>query len=167
MSLALVLTVVVIALVAVLAGRAERHPVSGPLAIPLVDQPAAATASCRTLDDALSDDLAGLARRQLVGQTEGVAAWGDPAVVLRCGVTDPRELTCSAALVDVSRVQWLQLSDIGQTTYLAVDRPVRIALTLPDGTGTGAIQEISAVVDQVLPARSVCDGHGSVVPARG
>ncbi len=49
---------------------------------------------------ALPDGLAGAARRTLKGGT-AVAAWGDPAVILRCGIETPEELTCSANITTV------------------------------------------------------------------
>ncbi len=135
---------------------------TGPVTVSTVDAPGAAGRYCTQLMTGLPDRLGTSDRRPLVGHPAGTAAWGDPAIVLRCGLPTPAELTCASALTQVSNangqagVQWLQLSDRGQTTYLAADRPVRIAITLPDGTGTGAIQQMSAVISGILPARPVC-----------
>lgn len=118
---------------------------------------------------ALPADLSGAQRRHVVGSPPGTAAWGDPPWILRCGLPTPAELTCSSALTQVSTpngepgVQWWQNGEGGQTTYLAVDRGVRIALTVPDGSGSGAIQQLSAVISGVLPARAVCSG-GALLP---
>ena len=161
------LTLPLVAVVAIivgarLAGTSAVGPV-GPLAVPGTDQPGAASASCKDLMSALPETLGGAERRTLAAPVDGVAAWGEPAVILRCGVPTPAELTCSASLQGVDTVDWLQLQGSGDSTYLAADRPVRVALTLPDGSGTAAIQEISRVVAGTIPERPVCD-KGALLP---
>ncbi len=161
------LTLPLVAVLAIVVGArlaASSAPgPAGPLAVPGTDQPGAASASCKDLMSALPDTLAGAQRRTLVVPVEGVAAWGDPAVILRCGVPTPAELTCSAALQGVDTVDWLQLQGSGETTYLAADRPVRVAITLPDGSGTAAIQELSRVVAGTVTERPVCE-NGTLLP---
>jgi len=134
--------------------------VRDPLAVSAVDAPAATSAPCATLLAALPDPLGTLPRRKLAQgddpQLAGVAAWGEPAVILRCGLPTPAELTCSAAVQVVDGVAWLPLHGSGVTTYLVVDRPVRVALTVPDGTGTGPWQELSKIIGQHLPQRPIC-----------
>ena len=64
-------------------------------------------------------------------------------------------------------VTWLPLTGQGATTYLVVDRSVRVALTVPDTvTSTGPWQEISKTVARALPARAICAG-GVPIPADG
>jgi len=141
----------------------------GPLAVATVDAPGAASTACGDLLSALPDKIGDAQRRDLAGPadgTAGVAAWGDPAVILRCGIGTPAELTCSAALQGVDTVDWVQISGTGQTTYVVADRPVRVALTVPDGAGTAAIQEISRVIAGVLPEHGVC-ADGVLVPVTG
>lgn len=165
-ALALPLVAVVAIIVgARLAGSSASGP-AGPLAVPGADQPGAAAASCKDLMSALPDTLGGAQRRTLVMPVDGVAAWGDPAVILRCGVPTPAELTCSASLQGVDTVDWLQLQGTGETTYLAADRPVRVALTMPDGSGTAAIQEISRVIAGTVAKRPVCE-KGMLLPTVG
>jgi hypothetical protein len=52
----------------------------------------------------------------------------------------------------VSTVNWLPVEGAGAFTWYTVDRPVYIALTVPDGTGTGALQEMSETIAAALPA---------------
>lgn len=170
--LALVVTVAAVVVVVLLAGRARSASTTadtGPLAVPAVDQPGAVGKSCGVLMEALPSDLSGLPRRTLADAQQGVAAWGDPAVVLRCGVQTPAELTCSSALQQFSGpgqaegVAWLRLSDSSASTYIATDRAVRIALTLPAGAGTGAIQQISEIIAADLAPRDIC-ASGTLIP---
>lgn len=142
---------------------------TGPVTVPSIDAPGAAGRYCKELMTALPGTLGTAAKRPVVGDLAGTAAWGDPAIVMRCGLPTPAELTCASALTQVSNangeagVQWLQLSNSGDTTYLAADRPVRIAITLPDGTGTAAIQQMSAVISGIMPARAICS-NGTLLP---
>ena len=158
---ALGLVVVAIALAVVLARHRQSDPAVANAPLPVSDgvgQPGADTAACKALLPKLPAELAGSGRRAIQGATDAVAAWGDPAVVLRCGIESPQELTCSAALVQVNGVSWLQLTEAGldSTTYIAVDRSVRIAVTVPVNSGTGAIGQISTVVAATLPHREPC-----------
>ena len=54
----------------------------------------------------------------------------------------------------------------GETTYLAADRPVRIALTVPDGSGTAAIQDVSRIIAGTTPRQPVCT-NGTLTPVEG
>jgi hypothetical protein len=172
--LAIALPMVAIVAIVVLAAVVNSRPVSDvtdPLPVSSVEAPGATTASCTSLLAALPDPLGQLPRRQLVQGADpllaGVAAWGEPAVILRCGVPTPAELTCSAPVQVVNGVTWLLLDGDAATTYLAVDRSVRVAVTVPDSiTSTGPWQETSNVIRATLPARDVCV-NGEPVPPDG
>ncbi len=163
---ALTIVVLAIAVAGVLGVRTKAAPlVSGPLPVATVGQPGADTAACRKLMPTLPERLAGTARRTLEGATDAVAAWGDPPVILRCGLETPQDLNCSSALTQVNGVSWLQLTTagLGETTYIAADRQVRVAVTVPAGAGTGSIQQLSDVVAATLPFRQPCR-DGVLVP---
>lgn len=148
---------------------------AGPLAVAANEQPYADSAGCRAFMAALPQQLGGLARRTLAAgsPTVGAAGYGDPAVVVRCGLADPSELTCDAALTDVSTidpagtVSYLRLTLQDTATYLVVDRKVRIAITVPNTADTtAALQSISEVVTKTLAPQPVCV-DGKVSPATG
>ncbi len=165
---ALIVVVLAIGTAVTLGVIHQNSPVvdNSPLPIALgVGQPGADSAACKAVMPALPQKLAGENRRTLEGATDAVAAWGDPPIILRCGLETPEELTCSSAITRVNGVYWLQLSETGldQTTYIAADRTVRIAVTIPDGSGTGPIQQISDVVSATLPVRPPCR-NGVLLP---
>lgn len=164
------LSLPVVVIIAVIIGGviwSKQQPagVTEPIAVVPVSAPGAAGRHCSQLMTALPNDLTDAPHREAIGNPAGTAVWGDPPIILRCGLPTPTELTCSSALTQVSNangepgVQWLQLSEGGQTTYLAADRPVRIALTLPDGAGTGTIQQISSVISGIMPTTAGADGN--------
>ena len=132
---------------------------TGPYALVAVDAPGAADPGCTTLIAALPKELPNkggvLKRLELADPAPpAAAAWagdrGEP-VVLRCGLAKPAELTPTAQLKLVSTVNWLPIEGAGAFTWYTVDRPVYIALTVPDGTGTGAIQVMSETIASALP----------------
>jgi hypothetical protein len=136
---------------------------TGPVALVGVDAPAARSAACTQLLSALPNELPDsedtLRRLPIADPAPPAAlAWGtdrgDP-VVLRCGLRRPAELTPTSALREVSKVEWLVVEGSGSSTWYVVDRGVYLALTMPAGTGTGPLQDVSAAVARVLPARPV------------
>lgn len=147
--------------VVVAAVLAQRSPAVEPVALTTVDAPDAGGPACASLLAAVPESVAGAARVELaVPAPVGAAAWrptdgpADP-YVLRCGIPRPAEFDLAAPLVVVDDVQWLEISgadaSVAATTWVAVDRPSYVALTLPEGSGAGALQDVSAAITSVLP----------------
>ena len=136
---------------------------TGPVALVSVDAPDARSASCtglmKALPDTLPDSGKTLHRLPIAAPAPpSAAAWGGERgepVVLRCGLPRPAELTPTAALREISGVQWLPIEGDGATTWVVVDRPVYVVLTVPAGSGTGPLQDVSTATGVTLPARPV------------
>jgi len=67
----------------------------------------------------------------------GTAAWGEPPITYRCGVTRPAGLTPTSRLLDVSGVSWLPLEGVGGTGFIAVSwpsssEPVYVEVLVPE-----------------------------------
>ncbi|MBE9374426.1 DUF3515 domain-containing protein [Saccharopolyspora sp. HNM0983] len=145
------------------AAAAEQARRSGPLPLAPVPAPEAGSAECREVLAAAPDELtigdARVPHRALADPApQATVAWGDAEhdpVTLRCGIDAPAELTPTSPLAEVSGVSWLEINEGGDTTWLAVDRPVYVALSTPEGTGTGTLQDISAILRERLPERPV------------
>jgi hypothetical protein len=130
-----------------------------PLALPPVDAPDADSPACARLLAALPAELTAsprpLPRLALRSPAPvGAAAWAgrdvaDP-VVLRCGLPRPAELTATSPLIVINGVSWLELSQPDRETFIAVDRPVYVALTVPAGLGSGPVQTVSDTVRAAL-----------------
>ncbi|UOX85566.1 DUF3515 domain-containing protein [Amycolatopsis sp. FBCC-B4732] len=125
---------------------------AGPLPLVPVPAPFAGSPGCTTLLGAVPTELtsngASLKVRALADPAPpATVAWGtDDPLVLRCGLNRPPELTPTAALRLVNKVQWLQVPGEGASTWYVVDREVYAALTVPDSAGTGPLQQISDTV---------------------
>ena len=132
----------------------------GPLPLAPVPAPEATSPECAALVAALPEDIdtgeidadgGQLDRRPIADPAPaGTAAWGEPPVVLRCGLGRPAELTVSSRLLAVSGVQFLGNPGPGATSWVVVDRPVYVALTLPVGSGSAALQQVAAAVRMTL-----------------
>lgn len=92
-------------------------------------------AACRALVAALPDELTGHSRRDTSDRVYS-AAWGDPPIVLRCGVGVPAEYDKFAACQVIHGIGWFvpdatfadQRADAVMTT---VDRDPRVEVTVP------------------------------------
>jgi hypothetical protein len=168
LPLLLAVAVAAIAINARVRGIGEPPPPdTGPLAVAPVDSPDATGPECTALLAALPAELDGpdgpMPPRPIAeaANLPGVRAWAAaprPAV-LRCGLPRPAELTPTSALLEVNGVRWLQLEDglpqPVQVSYIAVDRPVYLAITIPVDAGSAPLQQLSDVIRETLPATAV------------
>lgn len=161
MTAALVLGVAAIG--AVLAIAATRRTPQTPVVIAAVPAPQADSAECRALTATLPDELGEFTRATAAEPAPpGTAAWKNSGretepVVLRCGLERPTEFVAGRPLQMVDDVQWLRLDDpdAQRSTWVSVDRPVYVALTLPTGSGPTPIQTLSAVIARTMPAMPI------------
>lgn len=157
-ALILPMALVIGVLVAVAVVRGQRP---APLPLPAVAAPSASSADCARLVATLPRELDGgalgsLDRRELAAPVpSGAAAWGEPPVVLHCGLDRPTELTATSRLLAVSEVQFLETPHPTASAWLAVDRSVYVVVALPRGTGSGPLQQIAEVIAKTLPARQL------------
>ncbi|MGY0500767.1 DUF3515 domain-containing protein [Nocardia sp. FBN12] len=164
---AVALPVVLIVAVLVAAFIALRAPVERePLALGPVPAPAADGPACQALLPALPAELGDYTKATLVEPAPpATRAWqlpegGDP-ITLRCGLDRPLEFNRASPLTVIDGVKWFQVRDeVGKTgTWFAVDRETYIALTVPDGSGTSAVQTVSDTINANLPAREPTPGE--------
>lgn len=158
--------IAVIVLGAILAIAASHRIPIAPVAIAAVSAPGAQTRECQTLLNALPDALGGLPRAATAEPTPaGTAAWrgdGEP-VILRCGLGRPAEFVVGAPIQVVNDVEWFQIDDaaIGRSSWVSVDRPVYVALTLPTGYGAAPIQDMSELIARTMSAVPIRPGPPS------
>jgi hypothetical protein len=159
------LGVAVAAAMAVLVIAITRTPPERPLVIPAVPVPRAETQECTTLMGALPQRLGDYQRVTPADPVPpGTAAWrsgsDDEPILLRCGVDQPTDFVVGAQINEVNTVQWFRVAEqgTGRATWFVVDRPVYVALTLPEATGATPVQEMSDVVAAKLPAVPISPG---------
>ena len=152
----------VVALLVVVSTK-QAQPAPAPVAIAAAPAPQAGSDACRALMAKLPTDLGDYHRAQAMAPVpESTAAWqaepGSDLVVLRCGIDRPDDFVTSSPLQGVDDVQWFRIPGEGRTTWVTVDRPVYVALTLPEGSGPTPIQLITRAVADSMPATALNPG---------
>lgn len=113
-----------------------------------------AAAACRALAERLPDSVLDEGPREVADPSPYVAAWGDPAVLLRCGVPRPAKLTPGgeeyrpdADAVTVDDVSWLLEETADGHRFTTVERTVHVEVTVP----AAYAPEVNALVDLAGP----------------
>jgi len=71
------------------------------------------------------------------------AAWGSPAIILRCGVDRPAGLTAASECFEVNRVGWFSEQADGGYLFTTIGRSAFVELAVP----TDYVPEVNALVD--------------------
>ena len=172
------LVVAVVVLVNVLGGRAQDAEHSGheapaeieggapsgradlpvlPVEVPPVTPEA--DASCPALMAALPLDLQGEPSRRVDSDSPFAYAWGEPPVVLICGVTRPAGYVVGAAAIQINGVQWyVDTSDPDTTVWTAVHRPVYVEVRLPASVDSAPVTALTTHLAEALPYREPSPG---------
>ncbi len=108
-----------------------------------------ALAACQRLSDKLPAKLDGLAARGTEPESAYTAAWGDPAVELRCGIERPALLDGTPPAVEIDGVGWVieELEDGHRFT--STGRVAYVQVRVPDDYAP----EVNVLVD-LAPAMS-------------
>ena len=100
-----------------------------------------------------------------------VAAWGEPPIVLRCGVARPTALVpgssdqiFSANADTPGGVYWLPLKTKTATVWTTVDRAVYVEVTVPSAYPTPPLNVLGTAIAKALPA--VCLVDANAEPAK-
>jgi hypothetical protein len=108
----------------------------------------------------------GLAQRVVhaTPDTPDVLAWGDPPVILRCGVARPKDLHAGSgaeffALGPPDGPFWDVTSSNEGEVYTTVDRPVYISVSVPARYASGPMPALSRAIAKALPA--VCSTNST------
>ena len=157
MIAAVVIAVLAAAAVLIIAAQRSDRP---PVPVSAVRAPQAADPPCTSLLAVLPDRLGDYGRAELAFPAPpGVAAWRIDAtsepVILRCGLERPDDFVVGSPLQGVDEVSWFRVAEADRVTWFAVDRPVYVALTLPQDSGPTPIQELSDVIANTLPATPI------------
>jgi len=108
----------------------------------------AAATACQELVDALPDRVDGAQRREVEPDTGTAAAWGDPPIVLRCGVPKPAGFDELSTCQITNGVAWFIPDE--QITGRAVDIVMTTVGRSPD-------VEVTIPADYFPPADTMVD----------
>lgn len=123
------------------------------------DTSAATVTICARVISALPLELAGLDLRRTESKppSPSIVAWGDPPIVLRCGVSRPRELNPSLTkqLFQIDGVLFLPDRGSSDTVWTVVDRSVYLDVTVPNSYRQPPLGPIADAISKVL-RKPVC-----------
>jgi hypothetical protein len=101
----------------------------GAVQVPVPTPAPAAQRLCEGLR--LPEKVHGQERRDTSPSSPLTAAWGSPAIALRCGVGRPPELKPTSELGDINGVLWFGLPVDRPVTFVAVGRQAYVEVTVP------------------------------------
>jgi hypothetical protein len=173
---AITLPLVVVLAIAFSAGRTHNNTPRplGPVVISTPSSVAAAAAdSCEKVIEKLPVKLDSMTPRVVHGSSAGVdtryvVAWGNPPVILSCGVGRPAALKPGSDVelfgVGQDDHNSLVLATHTNTTnvFTVVDRPVYVSIEVPKSLNRDPVSVLAALVAQALP--SVCDAQANTGP---
>lgn len=111
-----------------------------------------AGASCPALMEALPLEVVGVPSRRVRSDSPFAYAWGEPPVVLVCGVDRPEGFAPDSALFQINGVQWfVDDSDPDVVVWTSVDRPVYVEVTVPATVDSGPATVLSTTIAEALP----------------
>jgi hypothetical protein len=127
--------------------------------LPTADPPAADQSACRSLVRALPSTLDGA---EDTGRSEYAAAWGDPRIVLQCGVATPAAYRPESELIVVNDVSWLPEEQSDGYRFTAVGRTPQVQVFVPDHYAP----EVNPLVDlaDAMKARTRVTGVEGAAP---
>lgn len=120
--------------------------------------------TCTDLLDDLPATLDGQERRDVSPGGVLAVAWGDPAIVLRCGTEEPAEFDRVAECVTVNDVDWFFPGDDlidpegPDVVFSVVNRAVTVEVTRAADYGPPAevLADLSGPVTEHVPATGSC-----------
>jgi hypothetical protein len=123
-----------------------------PVAVDTPEVTPAADLACPVLMGQLPLELAGESSRLVDSDTPFAYAWGDPAVVLICGVDPPAGYVVGSSTIIISGVEWfVDTSDPALVVWTTVDRNVPVQVRVPASTDSASVTALCPVIATALP----------------
>nr|WP_246211508.1 DUF3515 domain-containing protein [Phytoactinopolyspora alkaliphila] len=123
---------------------------------PYDHDPAAADTCAAVLND-LPDVVGDAVRRDIEPDASPAAAWGQPPIVLRCGVGMPAGYQLDAQLLDIDGIGWFAEPGRGGTFFTATDRQVLVEIAIPDDYAPEGfiLHDITPAIAANIPERAL------------
>lgn len=116
--------------------------------------PATTVALCGKVIGSLPIELDGKHSRAVSTAPDRVVAWGDPPVILRCGVA-PVSYPPDANLLGINGVTWYGKAVGANVVFTSIDRKVPIEITVPANKGNPSdpIAVLSTPIGRAVPPK--------------
>ncbi|MFF8972112.1 DUF3515 domain-containing protein [Streptomyces sp. NPDC014995] len=111
---------------------------------------------CRNLDQALPSTVDDLGRRDPSPASTLTAGWGNPAIILRCGVERPGKMSDQEADgVEVNGVGWLlEKQGNGSFRFTTALRRAYVEVTIPEdrtANGMAPLVDLASAIKKAIP----------------
>ena len=143
-------------------GAAALPPITTAPAPPSAN--ATVEATCAQVISGLPLQLGPLPPRTI--QTERAVAWGDPPIILRCGVNRPADLTpgSTTPAVLVGDVYWFRTSRGDADVFTSIDRAVYVEVSVPPKQSYMPLPTLGTAIAAKLPAMCAVPEEGKPQP---
>jgi hypothetical protein len=86
------------------------------------------------------------------------AAWGKPAITVRCGVPAPAELTPTSECLEVDGVGWFEQRQQDGSLFTTIGRTAYVELAVPAhyAPESGGLADLAPVISAHDPVRTPC-----------
>ncbi|GAA4228785.1 hypothetical protein GCM10022254_19620 [Actinomadura meridiana] len=121
--------------------------------VPVPQPDAAVQRLCEGLR--LPEKVHGQERRDTSPSSPLTAAWGSPAIALRCGVPRPRSLKPMSELGEINGVLWFGRPVDRPVTFVAVGRQAYVEVTVPPkyNPAGDVLIELGPLITATIPAK--------------
>jgi hypothetical protein len=111
---------------------------------------------CKGLLSDLPPSVAAQPRRMVEDQLAG--AWGDPPIVLRCGVEKPASLKPTSQCHEVNGVGWLAERESDGWLFTTIGRKLYVSLEVPSDyePAADALADVADLVGRHVPLTRAC-----------
>ena len=118
----------------------------------------AALVACRALVETLPELVAGQRGRAVEPASALAGAWGDPPIVLRCGVAKPTWLGPSSRCDVVNAVGWFSRATSDGYVFTTIGRSAYVEVVVPDvyEPAANALVDLASAVKTSVPVRQPC-----------
>ena len=129
---------------------------AGAVEVPAATPDPAVARLCAGLHDRLPGTLRGQSRRETRPTSALTAAWGSPAIALRCGVPRPPSMRPASELVTINGIAWFPQPPDRPVTFTALGRRAYVELTVPARYAPpgDVLIELTGAIKQAIPAKA-------------
>jgi hypothetical protein len=125
----------------------------GAVQVPVPSPDAATQRLCQGLR--LPEKVHGRKRRDTAPDSPLTAAWGSPAIAVRCGVPRPPALRPASELVTINGIDWFGQPVDRPVTFTAVGRQAYVEVTVPPkyNPAGDVLIELGPAIKATIPAK--------------
>jgi hypothetical protein len=130
---------------------------SGPVDIAVPTPKGTARTICSDLISHTPDVVDGTDRREIAHPSPYVAAWGDPAITLSCGVAKPAGLNAASECFEVNGVGWFSEKQPDGYRFTTIGRKAYAQVFVPDKyVPSDPLVDLSKAINDHLPVVRRC-----------